>query len=169
MKFESQIARVDKLNMHCLLIADKYLIQLNNNEEKGRYNQRVLITANNQLTWQAGIVVYGEGYGYITLSKARMKELDVREGETIQIELKKDSSKYGHEFPVELSELLAQDQEAKNRFNYLTPGKQRTIIYYILQNKTSDKRLEKSVEYLRNLKNAPQKKETMRMILKGEL
>ena len=168
MIINSLITKVDKLNMFCFLIADEHLIQLNNGEEKGRYNQRVIINVNNQLSWQGGVVVFGDGYGYITLSKARMKQLDKVEGETVQLELTKDDSKYGHEFPIELQEIFAQDSDAKKRFDALTPGKHRTTIYYILQNKSSEKRIEKSVEYMRNLKNAPHGKETMRMILKGE-
>lgn len=164
MNFESVVATVDKLRMSCVLIPDDILIVLNNGQEKGRYNQRVIIRINDQLEWQGGVVAFGDGYGYVTLSKARMKQLDVVVGENVRVSLSKDHSEYGHEFPIELQEIFRQDTEAKQRFEGLTPGKQRTIIYYILQNKQSDKRIEKSLFYMENLKLAPKGKETMRMI-----
>lgn len=164
MDFEAAIATVDKLRMSCVLIPDAVLIALNGGQEKGRYNQRVIIRVNDRIEWQGGVVAYGEGYGYITLSKARMKELDVVVGEHVQVNLKRDASEYGHEFPVELHEIFRQDAEAKQRFEALTPGKQRTVIYYILQNKSSEKRIEKSLFYMENLKLAPKGKETIRMI-----
>lgn len=164
MDFESIVATVDKLRMYCVLIPDDVLIELNDGQEKGRYNQRVIICVNQQIEWQGGVVAYGDGYGYVTLSKARMKQLDVVEGETVQVMLRKDTSEYGHEFPVELQEIFRQDAEARQRFEALTPGKQRTVIYYILQSKSSDKRIEKSLFYMENLKMAPKGKETIRMI-----
>ncbi len=166
MKCQALIHKLDSLKMCCLLIPDATLIALNNNESKGRYNQRVLVTVNDTITWQGGIVVYGEGFGYVTFSKARMKQLNVLEGDTVSVELQKDTSEFGHEFPEELEIVLAQDPEAKKRFADLTPGKQRTIIYYILQAKGSDKRIERSVLYMRNLVLCPLGKETMPMIMK---
>lgn len=164
MKFNTVISRVEKLKMYCILVPEDLLIELNDGLEKGRYNQRVIVSINQTIEWQGGLVAFGKGLGYIALSKERLKKLNAKEGDTIEVELQKDYSKYGHEFPEELKEVLAQDQQAKQRFDALTPGKQRTIIYYILQNKTSDKKIEKSLFFMHNLKLCPVGKETMRQL-----
>ena len=164
MKFESYIDVVPKLNMHCVLITDSVLEKLAD-EGKSKYNQRLIITINNKIQWHGGVVAFGNGYGYITISKDRMKQLNVAKGDKINVELLKDDSEFGHEFPIELQELFYQDTIAKDRFFGLTPGKQRTIIYYILQCKTSDKRIERSIQYMENLKKSPVGKETMRMLM----
>lgn len=163
---EAPIVKLEKLKMCCMLIPEATLIQLNNDQEKGRFNQRVIATVNESITWQGGVVAYGEGYGYVTLSKARMKQLDVVEGETVQLKLEKDDSKYGHEIPEALQPIFNQDDEAKKRFENLSPGFQRTIIYYINQVKDSDKQLERILLYLTNLKECIPGKETMRDILR---
>lgn len=40
--------------------------------------------------------------------------------------------------PEELEELLHQDEEGNRLFHALTPGKQRTLLYYIGAPKTAD-------------------------------
>lgn len=164
MIFDTVISRVEKLKMYCILVPENLLIELNDGLEKGRYNQRVIVSVNKTIEWQGGLVAFGNGLGYIALSKDRLNKLNATEGDTISVELQKDYSKYGHEFPEELKEVLHQDNQAKKRFDDLTPGKQRTIIYYILQNKTSEKRIEKSLLFMENLKLCPIGKETMRQL-----
>ncbi|HIP32236.1 MAG TPA: hypothetical protein EYG86_05705, partial [Crocinitomicaceae bacterium] len=73
--------------------------------------------------------------------------------------------KYGFDVPEEFEELLRQDDIARERFESLSMGKRRSIIYLILQVKSSQKRIEKSIFLLENLKRAPVGKETMRHVL----
>ena len=162
--FDTVIGHLDKLKMHYLEIPGKVLLELNGNEEKGKFNQRVLVKVNDKIEWQGGIVALGEGKGYVTLSKARMKELDVRNEDKVKVELSKNTSEYGIEFPEELMYILDQDEEAKNRFEALTIGKRRTLLYYIAQAKGIDKRIEKAIFYMKNLKKCTPGKETFRAI-----
>jgi hypothetical protein len=74
----SIVSYLDKLKMYYVLIPGTILTVLNKGEEKGRFNQRVLITLNDSITWQGGVVALGDGDGYITLSKARMQQLNLR-------------------------------------------------------------------------------------------
>lgn len=165
---KSEIYYHDKLRLHYLEIPSDILVRLNDGNEKGKFNQRVLIYMNESVNWQAGIVALGEGKGYITISKERMKMLGVHLGDTLKFSLSKDNSEYGHEFPLELQEVLKQDSEAKYRWEKLSPGKQRTIIYYILQVKNSDKRIERSLLFMKNLKLSIPGKETMRQLFGKE-
>lgn len=165
---QSEIFYLTKLKLHYLEVPSSILTDLNHGQETGKFNQRVIINVNDVVEWQAGIVALGEGKGYITLSKARMKTLDKHLGDTLTFTLTKDTSAYGHEFPLELEEVLQQDPEAKQRFDALSPGKQRTIIYYILQVKNSDKRIERSLLFMHNLKRCPIGMETMRLLFGKE-
>lgn len=164
----SEIYYLHSLKLHYLEVSSEALSALNDNQEIGKFNQRVIIKVNDKIEWQAGIVALGEGKGYITLSKARMKELGVQLEDKVNFTLTKDHSEYGHEFPLELQEVFTQDPEARSRFTALSPGKQRTLIYYILQVKSSDKRIERSLLFMRNLKACPPGKETMRILFGKE-
>lgn len=163
-KFSAKIGLLDKLRMHFLEIPGDVLLELNGNEEKGKFNQRVIVKVNNEIEWQGGIVALGDGKGYITLSKARMKDLDLHLGDQVEIVLKKNTSEYGLDFPEELKYILTDDPEASSRFEQLSIGKRRTLIYYISRPKTIDKRIECALLYMNNLKKCPFGKETFRLI-----
>lgn len=87
----------------------------------------------------------GEGRGYIILSKKRMRDAALSEGDRPRVELRVDASKYGMKMPAELKELLAQDTEGKTCFNALTRGNQRYIIHYVSQPKSEALRLEREL------------------------
>jgi hypothetical protein len=164
LRFETTIDYLSNLRLHFLLIPSEILTTLNKGEEKGKFNQRVIVRVNDTIEWQGGIVALKDGDGYISFSGARMKKLGLERYDEVNVELKPDNSEFGHEFPEELEELFLQDPTAKERFEMMTKGKQRTIIYYILQAKSSDKRLERSLLYMNNLKLITPGKETMRAI-----
>jgi len=162
--FETSIDYLSTLRLHYLLIPSEILLKLNKGEEKGKFNQRVIVLVNETIEWQGGIVALSDGDGYIAFSSARMKKISVERYDEVKVEIKLDNSEYGHEFPAELEELFKQDPQAKERFELMTKGKQRTIIYYILQAKSSDKRLERCMLYINNLKKIAPGKETMKAI-----
>jgi hypothetical protein len=116
-------------------------------------------------------VVYslGNDTAYITVSTERLKQLKVDLLDTLNVELEQDFSEYGFDDPIEFKEVLNQDTVGKKRFDLLTLGKRRATIYLVIQVKSSDKRIEKSIAILENLKRAPQGKETMRHILGKDL
>jgi hypothetical protein len=166
--FTSSIDLLTSLKLHYVLIPSSILTALNEGEEKGKFNQRVIIRLNDQIEWQGGIVALREGDGYIAVSQARMKQLKIERFDEVTVVLTKDNSEFGHEFPPELQEVFLQDIEAEQRFRGMAPGKQRTIIYYILQVKSSEKRAERSWLFMTNLKLLPIGKETMRGIFGKE-
>jgi hypothetical protein len=129
---------------------------------------RLICKANNTIEFQCGIVSLGDGNGYITLNKARLKKLKLQRGDSITIRLEKDKSEYGMELSAELNELLNQDHEANLRFKALKPGMQRSIIFYVSQVKSRNLRLERALLLLNNLKQIPSGKETIRAILGKE-
>ncbi len=131
----------------------------------GKFHQRFFCTVNSKLKFQGGIVALGKGKGYISISKKRMQECGVKLGSNVNLKLELDDSKYGMQIPEELDEVLKQDSIANKRFHNLTPGKQRYIIHYVASVKSSDKRLDRAVFLIENLKNTIPGKETFRKIL----
>ncbi|GAB5417734.1 MAG: hypothetical protein Crog4KO_25170 [Crocinitomicaceae bacterium] len=169
-QFTSKIDYLEKLRLHYISISENVLRQHQSKEDTGSlYNQRFEITLNDSITWKAGSVSLGDKLAYITVSKARMKKLQVDAGDTVSVQLKKDTSKYGMDVPEEFEEFLRQDEYAKNRFESLTMGLQRAVIYVVAQVKSSQKRIDKTVFLMDNLKKAPVGKETMRHILGKEV
>ncbi len=130
-----------------------------------KFSCRLFCKVNKKVEFQCGIMALGKGAGYIMLSKKRMKELEVLAGSPIQVELKKDFSKYGMDVCEELQEVLAQDSEATKRFDNLKPGKQRNIIHYVGSVKNQDKRIERALSIMENLKLCTPNKETMLQLL----
>lgn len=167
--FTSKIEYLDKLRMSYISVTDEVLEQFMEDGDKLLYNQRFDITVNDQITWQGGTVSLGNNTGYITFSKDRMKKIGVGFGDTVSVHLKKNRSEYGFDVPEEFEEVLKQDSLANERFISLNKGTRRAIIYLVIQVKSSQKRVEKSIFLLENLKRAPQEKVTMRHILGKDL
>jgi uncharacterized protein YdeI (YjbR/CyaY-like superfamily) len=66
---------------------------------------------------------------------------------------------------VTLQEIFRQEPHIEKRFRLMSPGKQRTIIYYINQPKSPDKQIERAWLYMENLMKLPEGKETMRALM----
>jgi hypothetical protein len=169
MKFISKIHYNPKLRQHFFVIERAILEKFHVEKDENLFSKRFVIKVNNKVNWRGGSTVLGEGRSYISISKARMKELNVELDDEISIELEKDYSEFGMDVPVEFQEILHQDPEANARFSVLTKGIQRATIYIVNKLKTSEKRIEKSIFLLENLKKAPKNNTTMRQILGKDL
>lgn len=168
--FKSRIERLENLKLNYISVSETQLLQFKKDSDHGSvYNQRFIVTVNGNITWRGGSVSLGNNKAYITISTARMKKIDVALGDTVTVELEKDDSKYGFDVPEEFEEVLNQDLAAKKRFESLTLGKQRAIIYIVIQLKSSQKRIEKSLFFMENLKKAPDGQVTMRHVLGKDL
>ncbi len=168
-RFTSTIQRLDKLKLNHLTIPIQVLEEIRLEDDQGSvYNQRIIVTVNNQLTWNGGTVALGDGNAYISISTKRMTELGVNIGDVVQVEIERDDSEYGMPVPEEFEAVLEQDPIAKERFELLSKGKRRAIIYLISQSKSVDKRIEKSLFFMQNLKNMPKGDFNMRHLIGKE-
>lgn len=159
--YKTCIARLDYMNdMHYVEVPPDILQQLG-----GSLKVRLLCTVNKKITFPCGPIALGNGSGYITINKKRMKELRVGLKDEVHISLIKDPSKYGMDVPEELSELLKQDKEGARRFKLLPPGKQRYIIYYVNQVKSSQLKINRAILLIENLKKTKVGKESFREML----
>ncbi len=153
--------------MHYVEVSSFYLDVLKGKFERGKFNQRIWIEINDHIKekWQGGIVALGEGNGYITISAARMKKMSIHFGEEVTVKLEKDDSEYGIEVAPEFLAVLETDPEAKIRFDKLTKGFQRYLLYYTIQVKSSEKRVDRAIMLLNNLKRCEPGKETFKQLL----
>lgn len=160
-KLSSRIEQLPHLvGMHYLLIPAAAVKKMG-----GKFNARVICTVNNKLKYQGGIVALGEGNGYISINKSRLKQLGVKAGDVVDFRLENDNSEFGMTVPEELVEMFIQDDEAKSRFDALTKGMQRYIIHYVTSVKSSQLKIDRAFMLLSNLKKLPKGKETFRAML----
>lgn len=145
--------------MHYLEIPENVIAEL------GGFNNRLICTVNNQLKFQGGTMALGEGRGYVTISTAKMKQLNLELGSTVSVKIEPDHSEFGTEVPEELEVVFASDKEGFERFMLLTKAMQRYIINYVKTVKSSDKRIERSLLLIGNLKTLEKGKETFREML----
>ncbi len=153
-KFKTKMDHLDSLNLNYLEVPAPVVKKLG-----GITKQRLLCTVN-EVTWQCGLVALSKGAGYINLNKKLIAQLSIKKGDTITALLKPDESKYGMKMPPELKELLDQDKEGSKRYHALVAGKQRYIIYYVQQVKSSQLRVERAIMLIENLKKLPKGKES---------
>jgi hypothetical protein len=115
-------------------------------------DRRVICHISGIRPFHCAILPDGEGSWFILLNKARKKALGVRNGDEIAIQLEKDRSEYGMEMPVELREVLDQDEYADKLFHELTPGRMRNIIHSVASVKSSDIKIRRAFVYAEHLK-----------------
>ncbi len=161
--FASHIGKLDYLmGVHYVEVPANIVKKLG-----GLNKHRWLCSLNKHPKFQCGMMALGEGRGYITVSKKKLKEFSITLGDKIDVTLELDKSEFGMEVPEELTEIFAQDPEAEKRFMNISSGKQRNIIYYVAGVKNSDKRIERALKLINNLKACPEGKETARAIFVG--
>lgn len=84
--------------------------------------------------------------------KRLQKELGIFQNDYFEMQLFKDTSKYGVDVPEELDAVFLSDYKAFEIFETLTPGKKRSIIYAISRYKSSQTKIDKSLIMCENLK-----------------
>jgi len=109
---------------------------------------RVVATIGNLPPFQCGLMPMKSGEGLLLINKARQKLLGLQQGALIEVSLKMDESEYGAPMPEELEAVLAQDEEAKARFDSLTPGRKRAILFEVDRLKGVDRRMERAIKLL---------------------
>src|SRR5438876_9802923 len=88
-------------------------------------SKRIVCTINNGENFQCALLPSGELF-YIIVNKKKRDALGIVAGDTVDVLLVKDESKYGLPMPKEFEEVLKQDPEGDRLFHTLTAGKQRS-------------------------------------------
>jgi len=91
--------------------------------------------------------------GYkVNISKRQFKTLGLVAGSEVQVQVAHDDSPYQAPMPEELQEVLDTDPEGFQRFEALSPGKQRSIIFRVAAGKSIDTRINRSLKVMEKLK-----------------
>jgi hypothetical protein len=115
-------------------------------------DRRIICSINTIVDINCALIPDGKGNYYINLNKEIRSKLSLNAGDSIEISIVKDESKYGMPIPPTFEELLYQDPEGEVLFNKLTPGKIRSLLYVIAKPKSEQKQLEKGLIILDYLK-----------------
>lgn len=112
---------------------------------------RLLCTLDRTVTYRCGLNHLGDGDFFIILSNKRLKALVKGVGSKVNCLLQKDPSELGADMPEVLEALLAQDNELKTRFERLTDGKKKGLIYSIEKLKDIDKQVKIAVAIINGM------------------
>ena len=113
--------------------------------------RRVLCTINGVETFPCALMPY-DGEFTIVVNKDRRKKLGIIAGDKITVEIAADESEHGMPMPDELREVLNQDPEGQTIFQALTPGKRRSMMYFIGKIKDIDRRIHTSLIFIEHIK-----------------
>lgn len=130
------------------LVVEKSVVEKMKFEGKSK---RVLCSIRGTEPFQCALMPWGDIF-YIMVNKKRRTELGLEVGETVDIELEKDESKYGLPMPEEFREVLNQDPEGDKLFHSLTEGKMRSLLYFIGNVKDIDMRIHQALVIIEHLK-----------------
>ncbi len=114
-------------------------------------SRRVVCTINGSESFQCALLP-SNGDFVIVVNRVKRTSLRIVDGDEIEVVLAKDESRYGLPMPEELREVLNQDPDGDELFHSLTPGKQRSILYFIGKVKDIDKRIHTALIFVEHLK-----------------
>ena len=87
-----------------------------------RGNLRRVVCIINQLSFNCALFPNKQNY-LIVINKKLRQNLDLAEGDVVNVELAKDESKYGFPMPKEFAEVLRRAQKAEQCSRVSLPGK----------------------------------------------
>lgn len=151
MKFTSKIK---PFNKHDTFIGPHFIIPTKIALEiiEKTTDKRVQCVLNNSITIPRAISKK-ENFYYILISQDILKKLKLNFEDIIEVEIAPDVSKYGMPICEEMQEMLFQDPEGAVLFDNLSPGKQRSLLFYINKIKSSQIKIDRSFILLNHLKN----------------
>ena len=121
-------------------------------EIKDRGWNRLVAKIENASPLHCAIIPIGNGIKGITLNKPFVKKNAFLLWQNLHIVLSEDKSKYGMPISEEFTAVLDEDDEALHHFDRLSPGKQRNLIYYVGNVKSSDIKIRRALVVAEHLK-----------------
>ena len=123
---------------------DKELV----NKMPKKKGTRLIITIDDSVSYSCGLNHLGDGNFFIIVAGKYVKKLHKNEGDPVSILLNEDPNQLGVPMPEVLEVLLAQDKELNMKFEKLTDGKKRSLIYYTTSVKDIDRQVQKAIALL---------------------
>jgi hypothetical protein len=141
MKIKCQVQRLDmEVWSYALDVPLNQALEFVSGEDR-----RVICKIGPKVKFHCALMPNGSNGYYIILNKDRRQKLGLVQGQVVDIELEKDSSEYGMSISEELQEVLLQDEAASKAFHILTPGKQRSLIYWVDNVKSSEIKIRRAI------------------------
>jgi len=109
---------------------------------------RLVCTVDGKLSYSCGLNHFGDGNYFLILATRHLKTLQKELGDTVSFEIREDPNPLGVAVPEVLQVLLGQDDLAQKRWDALTDGKKRSLIYSIQRVKDIDKQVKMSLDFL---------------------
>jgi Bacteriocin-protection, YdeI or OmpD-Associated/Domain of unknown function (DUF1905) len=116
-------------------------------------NKRAICKLNDEIEFHCAIMPKKEGGHFVNVGLSICKKLKLKEGSKISATFSVDKTDYQFEMPEELREVLNTDAKAEKLFHSLTDGNQRGLIYLVKQVKSVDKRIERALKIVEQIKN----------------
>jgi hypothetical protein len=132
---------------HFLLVKGEIVAKLG---FEGKF-KRIICTMNDGEGFQCALLPWGELF-YIIVNKKKRDAIGIVAGDTVNVLLEKDESKYGLPMPEEFQEVLNQDADGDRMFHALTEGMQRSILYLLSKPKDIDVRIHQALLIIDHLK-----------------
>jgi hypothetical protein len=115
-------------------------------------NKRAICLINNEIEFHCAIMSTKHGEHFVNVGLTICKKLDLRKGSTLKASFSVHNTTYQFEMPEEMQEVLDTDQDALKIFQSLTKGNQRSLIYLVTQVKSTDKKIERAIKIVNQLK-----------------
>ena len=112
----------------------------------GKSGVRLIAGLNGRTEFPCGLMYQRDGTFYVYVGGKMRKAAGLNLGDSVRVTLQLDQSLYGMPMPEELAEVLAQDFESDACFHRLTPGRQRTFLYYVSSARSVDTRIKRAFE-----------------------
>jgi hypothetical protein len=93
-----------------------------------------------------------DGERYVLFGVPFLREAGVQEGDVVPIELYPDPDPDYIDLGDEFAEVLEMDEAAAARFYSMTPGRQRSLAYYVNSAKREETRIKRALELAHKLK-----------------
>ncbi len=114
--------------------------------------RRVVCQINGMVEMHCAIMQFAGGNYFINVNKKIRDKLGLTTGQKVELSLHPDESTYGLPISEEFEEVLRQDEVGSDLFHALTPGKQRTLIYYADNVKSIHIKLRRALVVMEHLK-----------------
>lgn len=140
-KFTSTVIRLeDGMRYHALVVPDEVADVY---EEAGI--TRVVVSLNGVESRRA-IQRKRDGRRLLVLGREVLRQAGADTGDFVRVVMRPDSEPDEVELGEEFAEVLAQDNEARTRWETFPIGRQRSLAYYVTSAKRSDTRLKRALE-----------------------
>lgn len=113
--------------------------------------RRVIAVLNGHAARRA-IQSSGDGERFLLLGIPLLRDIGARFGDTVTVTLRSDPEPDRIDLGEEFEAVLEQDEEAAARFYAMTPGRQRSLAYYVTSAKRSETRISRALELAKKLR-----------------